>query len=151
MNTLVIVIEKIPWVIKWWYRSPHFCWLLHRKSWHVLKTLAISFQHVSFWCSFLDSHPIIHHPNIRDTCVNMMPFLIKHLCLIGVWFSEDQWTNTKRHMCQRDWTISLDQLSTSHSNELYSLYSSKMTSHFREVLNKNFNWLFLKLNQLICN
>ena len=43
--------------------SFQLCWLNHsvNKLW---ACSLISFQHMSFWCPFLDSHPTIHHSNI---------------------------------------------------------------------------------------
>ena len=43
---------------------PQLCWLLHLEWLTNCEHIVHCFQHMSFWRSFLDSHPTIHHSNI---------------------------------------------------------------------------------------
>jgi hypothetical protein len=93
VNIQFIIKVNIIWVIKWPCRSPplpQFMFPISSRKSTNLKTLAISFHHVVFWCSSLDSHPTIHPSNIRDACVVTLFLIIKCLYLIGTWFNENE-------------------------------------------------------------
>ena len=60
-------------------------------------------------------------------------FLIRPLYLVGVWFDEDQRTNTIRHMFQKDWIVSVNSLPLLHTQLGGSMGSIKVSTnmHFQ--------------------
>ena len=106
-----------------------YLWTIHIA--HFMLTIASKkstnfencWQYISnmvYWCPFLHSHPIIHHWNTRDACVNLVIPLIKCVYLVGMWFGGDEWTNTDRHLRKRNWTntsIEYSKLDSGHNWE----------------------------------
>ena len=153
MNFMFFVKVKFLWVIKWPCSLPPFMLTIaSRKFDKVRRCWQFAFQHVGFGYMFLDSHSTIHHSNIRDVGAILLFFLIMHLYLISACFSEDERTNIKRHICERNLTNTSNWINyfTLNSEHKCRGGGGDLCSHLQNQQTKSREARYFQSNTCLC-